>query len=106
MVSASANRLLAEQWVNESIGDFRELVLERGKNNRMNWKGFKRTMWIAVAMTVFAGMSYASNVAHTVQASPITQHYGRSSSADAETMALFGIGLLVVAGLIRWRLRT
>ena len=84
----------------------RELVLERGKNTRMNWKGFKRTLWIAVAVTVFAGMAYASSVAHTVQASPITQHYGRSSSADAETMALFGIGLLVVAGLIRWRLRT
>ncbi len=90
----------------------------------MNRTELKRTLWIAVAATIFTGMAYANsgekrafhgvgsalkNGTQSVQASQVimdTQHYSRSSSADAGTMALFGIGLLGVAGLIRWRLRT
>jgi len=90
----------------------------------MNRKELKRALWIVTAVTVFTGMAYANggekkafhgvgaalkNRTQTVQASQVmmdSQHYSRSSSADAGTMALFGIGLIGVAGLIRWRLRT
>jgi len=68
----------------------------------MRSKEYKQVLGCAAAMTVFARIAHAGIVGSSI----LLADQERPSFLELATMVLFGLGLLGVAAIIRWRVRT
>jgi hypothetical protein len=61
-----------------------------------------QTLGYALAATAFTGIGHANNVVSTVLSAQLEQQ----PLPEVAIMVLFGLGLLGVSAIIRWRTRT